>query len=436
MAAAKRTRGPGLQTALQAPRAIAVSAIIGDSDRDVAREHVEELALLADTDGMVVVATVLQARDRADPGTLIGRGKVDEIREMAAQQKADWLVFDQELTPTQQKNLEKLTKVKVMDRTGLILDIFAMRARSKEAKTQVELAQLEYMLPRLTGLWTHFSRQKGGIGMRGGEGESQLEIDRRIVKARIAALKRELGQIAKQHDVRKQGHGGFYRVALVGYTNAGKSSLLNALTRAGVLAENRLFATLDATTRRWSLAQGREVLLTDTVGFIRKLPHQLVASFRSTLAEAAEADLLLHVVDLSHPSWPAQLEETRRVLSEIGAGDIPEVVVFNKVDCPTAQDVRADALAQEPGAVVVSAKTGQGLADLRIVVEAQVAGPPREETFALPVANGDAVALVYQRFRVVGHDQVDGKIELRVQGSPADLAKLASLLERLSSLES
>ncbi len=411
-----------------------VGVVLGGGDRDLATEHLEELALLADTDGMEVVGSLMQARSRAEPATLLGRGKVAELAELAQKERVQWLLFDEELTPTQQKNLEKQAKVQVMDRTGLILDIFAMRARTKEAKTQVELAQLEYMLPRLTGLWTHFSRQKGGIGLRGGEGESQLEIDRRIVKTRIAALKRELAQISKQHDIRKQSHGGFFRVALVGYTNAGKSSLLNSLTRAGVLAENRLFATLDATTRLWALSEGRQALLTDTVGFIRKLPHQLVASFRSTLSEAAEADLLLHVVDLSHPAWPEQIDETRRVLTEIGAGDVPEIVVFNKVDRAEAQAALEGALADEPGALAVSAATGINLQALREVVEAQIAGPPREELLALDAARPEAVSLIYRRARVVSHEQVDGVVHMKVQGSPGELASLVATLRELGAL--
>ncbi|MBM3269651.1 MAG: GTPase HflX [Candidatus Sericytochromatia bacterium] len=419
------------QTAPKPPRALCVGAALRGASRESAQEHLEELALLAETDGMVVVGTVIQARQRPDPATLLGKGKIEEIAAMAAEKQADWLLFDEELTPTQQKNIEKQTKVQVMDRTGLILDIFALRARTREAKTQVELAQHEYMLPRLTGLWTHFSKQKGGVGIRSGEGESQLEIDRRIVKARISQLKRDLARIGRQHAVRKRGHDDYFRVALVGYTNAGKSSLLNALTRSAVLAENRLFATLDATTRRWALSHGREVLLTDTVGFIRKLPHQLVASFRSTLAEAAEADLLLHVVDLSHNAWREQVEETRRVLAEIGADEVPEIVVFNKIDRIHAAGRLEDAQADESGALAISALSGQGLRELREVVEAQISGPPREEVFTIPAWCGEGVALVYRRARVVAQHQEDGMIALNVQGSPGELASLAAALRNL-----
>lgn len=428
-------RQDGYSTAVRKPRALAVGVILGNTSRAQAEEHIQELALLADTDGMEVVGTVMQVRGRPDPATFVGRGKVEELAALASEKSVDWLLFDEELTPTQQKNIEKQTKVQVMDRTGLILDIFAMRARSREAKTQVELAQHEYMLPRLTGLWTHFSKQKGGTRTRGGEGESQLEIDRRIVKQRIAQLKRELARLGRQHEVRKKSHDEFFRVALVGYTNAGKSSLLNALTRAGVLAENRLFATLDATTRRWALSPGREVLITDTVGFIRKLPHQLVASFRSTLSEAAEADLLLHVVDLSHPAWAEQIEETRRVLAEIGAEEVPEIVVFNKIDRPEAQARLEEALADETGALAVSARTGEGLRHLREVVEAQISGPPREEVFTLPAEFGEGVALVYRTARVVSQLQENGVVRLGVQGSPGELAALAAQLRKLGAPE-
>jgi GTP-binding protein HflX len=421
----------GHETAVKKPRALVVGVVFRGTSREAAEEHLEELALLADTDGMEVVGSVMQSRSKPEPATLLGSGKIEEIALRAADERVDWLLFDEELTPTQQKNIEKQTKIQVMDRTGLILDIFAMRARSKEAKTQVQLAQHEYMLPRLTGLWTHFSKQKGGVGIRSGEGESQLEIDKRIVKARIAALKRELSRIGKQHDVRKKGHDDFFRVALVGYTNAGKSSLLNALTRSAVLAEDRLFATLDATTRRWSLSHGREVLLTDTVGFIRKLPHQLVASFRSTLAEAGEADLLLHVVDLSHPAWASQVEETRRVLAEIGADEVPEIVVFNKIDRHVAAQTLDAAIADEPGAIAISALKGVGMPELRSVVEAQISGPPREETFRLPAELGEGVALVYRRARVVSQNHDNGMVELVVQGPPGELASLAAALRDL-----
>ncbi len=431
----RQVRQDGYSTAQEKPRALAVGVVLGGLSRPEAEEHIEELSLLAETDGMEVVGSVMQARSRPDPATFVGSGKIKELTELAIEKKVDWLLFDEELTPTQQKNIEKQTKVQVMDRTGLILDIFAMRARSREAKTQVELAQHEYMLPRLTGLWTHFSRQKGGTFTRGGEGESQLEIDRRIVKQRISQLKRELARIGRQHKVRKKGQDDYFRIALVGYTNAGKSSLLNALTRAGVLAENRLFATLDATTRRWSVSQGREVLLTDTVGFIRKLPHQLVASFRSTLGEAAEADVLLHVVDLSHPAWAEQVAETRRVLTEIGADEVPEIVVFNKIDRPEAKEKLEDALADESGALAISAVTGDGLRDLREVVEAQISGPPREEVFMLPAELGEGVALIYRRARVVAQAQDNGIIELNVQGSPGELAALAAALRKLGAPE-
>ncbi|MEB3205324.1 MAG: GTPase HflX [Candidatus Sericytochromatia bacterium] len=419
------TRKEFFETVEVRPRAILIGVQTRGQERPEVEEHLDEMAQLATTDGMDVVGRVIQSRARPDPATFLGSGKVEEVMVLAEEQKADWLLFDDELTPGQQRNLEKQAKVKVMDRTGLILDIFAMRARTREARTQVELAQHEYMLPRLTGLWTHFTRQKGGTRTRGGEGESQLEIDRRIVKARIAALKRELGRIGRQAETRLRGHDGFFRVALVGYTNAGKSSLLNALTRAGVLAEDKLFATLDATTRRWSLATGRDALLTDTVGFIRKLPHQLVASFRSTLAEAAEADLLLHIVDLSHPAWAEHMAETRSVLTEIGAGDRPEIVVFNKVDRPEAQSRLEQAREDEPGCVPVSAASGEGLKDLRAVVEAQVAGPPREGVVHLPAGDRARLSEIYRRVRVVKvEDGPDGGLQVTVHGPPGELVAL------------
>jgi len=329
----------------------------------------ESLTLTA---GAEVVDRILQRRDAIDPGTFLSRGKIDTLRAMSEENRVDLVVFDDELSPAQVRNLEKRLETKILDRNELILAIFADRARTREARLQVELAQLEYLLPRLTRMWGHLSRQQGGIGTRG-PGETQLEVDRRRVREKIAFLKRKLEGVEKERRVQRARRTRVHRTALVGYTNAGKSTLLNALTGADVLAENKLFATLDATTRRYRFPEGGVTLFTDTVGFIRKLPHHLVASFRSTLEEVVEADLLLHVVDASSPHAERQIEAVLRVLEEIEAASVPTITVLNKVDA-APEDRVTGLIARHSGAIPVSAELRQGLDALRAAVEAHVTG--------------------------------------------------------------
>ena len=307
------------------------------TSRSAVDDTLDELALLADTAGAEVIDRAIQERPRFDPAHFVGRGKVDEIKERVEELKIDVVIFDDDLSPAQTRNLEMLIDRKIIDRSRLILDIFSSRAQTREAQTQVELAQLTYMLPRLTRQWTHLSRQAGGGGASGGigtrgPGETQLEVDRRATRSRITALERALDKIVKQRDVGRQGRSGLFSAALVGYTNAGKSTLLRALSGADVFIEDRLFATLDSTTRRVHLGYNRDILLTDTVGFIRKLPHHLIASFRSTLEEAVSADLLLHVVDGGYAHCDEQIETVFEVLTELGIQDRPTLMVFNKLD--------------------------------------------------------------------------------------------------------
>jgi len=344
-------------------RAVAVALVLDGRERATVLEHLDELIQLADTAGADVVDQVLQGRDRPDTASWLGKGKAEHLKAVADELGADLILADDDLTPAQARNLEKLVGRPVVDRSALILDIFARRARTREARTQVELAQLKYLLPRLTRAWSHLERQRGGIGGRG-PGETQLETDRRLVRTRIRQLEEELERIQRQRETRRKGRVDQFKVALVGYTNVGKSTLLNRLTGAEVLVEDRLFATLDATVRRLELPDSTEVLLTDTVGFIRKLPHHLVASFRSTLAEAAEADLLLHVVDLSHPQWESQLQSVREVLHELGAAETPVVHVFNKVDRVEDPSLLQRAAASFEPAVLVSATQGLRLEHL------------------------------------------------------------------------
>ena len=301
------------------------------------RDSLDELAQLATTAGGDVVGEGLQKLERPVAGTFIGPGKAEEFAVRCREEKIDTVIFDDELSPAQSRNLERLFDCKVLDRTQLILDIFAQRARTREGKLQVELAQLEHLLPRLTRFWTHLSRQKGGIGMRGGEGESQLEADRRKVQERIDRLKLELDVVQRQRTTQRQGRqrNQWPLGSIVGYTNAGKSTLFNALTGAAVLEEDKLFATLDPTTRRLRLPTNQNVLLSDTVGFIRKLPHRLVEAFKATLEEVVNADLLVHVVDISHPQANDQIQAVNQVLGELGAGEKPVLMVFNKIDLCT-----------------------------------------------------------------------------------------------------
>lgn len=325
-------------------------------------DSLEELAELATTAGAKVVGSGTQKLDSPVAGTYIGKGKAGEFSTWCRTNEVDTVIFDDELSPAQSRTLEKIFECKILDRTQLILDIFAQRARTREGKLQVELAQLEHLLPRLTRYWTHLSRQKGGIGMRGGEGETQLEADRRKVQERIDRIREELELVQRQRTTQRLGRqrSNWPLASIVGYTNAGKSTLLNRLTGAEVLAENRLFATLDPTTRRLKLPTNQNILLSDTVGFIRKLPHNLVEAFKATLEEVVQADLLVHVVDVSHPQCDDQIQSVNSVLAEIGAEGKSTLMVFNKIDKADPETVNRLLSVHHP-AVPISARTGQGI---------------------------------------------------------------------------
>ena len=334
--------------------AIAVALILPDLTRSVAEEHLSELEKLIETAGGAVVDRVFAKRPRPDPATYVGSGKAEQLKSLAANSGAKLIVFDDDLSPAQARNLEKITEVKVIDRSGLILDIFAGRARSREARTQVELAQLEYMLPRLTRAWTHLERQAGGIGTRG-VGETQLELDRRIIRNRIARLKEDLTKIERIRETQRKSRNAAYTVALVGYTNAGKSTLFNRLTSGSAEAADKLFATLDAKSAKAVFEMPRETVVIDTVGFIRKLPHHLVASFRSTMEEAVAADLVLHVIDSSHPQFEDQRAVGEDVLRDLGVQLDRVIEVYNKADRTDAFELR------RKNAASVSALTGRNI---------------------------------------------------------------------------
>ena len=321
---------------LQRERCILIGIINKNQDEEKSKEYLEELRFLADTAGADTMQIFTQKLSRPDTRTFLGSGKMEDIKGYVDAENIDLVVFDDELTPSQLKNIEVLLEVKVMDRTNLILDIFAARAQTSYARTQVELAQYQYLLPRLTRMWTHLERQKGGIGMRG-PGETQIETDRRIIQQKISLLKKKLQKIDVQMITQRSNRGRLCRVALVGYTNVGKSTLLNLLCKTDVLAENKLFATLDTTVRKINI-DNLPLLLTDTVGFIRKLPTQLVESFKSTLDEVREADVLLHVVDISHPSFMDHITSVNTILQEIQSQDKPTIMVFNKIDAFTHEE--------------------------------------------------------------------------------------------------
>ncbi len=376
-----------------------------------AEVSLRELAALAETAGSQVLDGVLQRRENPDPATFLGSGKAEELRGIVAASGADTVVCDGELSPSQRRGLEDVVKVKVIDRTALILDIFAQHAKSKEGKAQVELAQYEYLLPRLRGWGESMSRQAGGrvaggagIGSRG-PGETKIELDRRRIRQRMAKLRREIKEMRTARETRRDSRrrNATPAVAIAGYTNAGKSSLLNRLTDAGVLVENALFATLDPTVRRALTPDGREYTLADTVGFVRQLPHQLVEAFRSTLEEVGEADVLLHVVDGSHPDPEGQIAAVREVLGDIDTRDLPEIVVVNKADTADPE-VLDRILRREPGSVAVSARTGQGIEELRLRVAELLPRPDVVVEVLVPFSRGDLVNRVHTEGEVLSEE--------------------------------
>ncbi|MBW3660871.1 MAG: GTPase HflX [Gemmatimonadetes bacterium] len=386
----------------------------------------EELRALAVSAGAVVVGEVVQRRDTIDKTFFIGRGKAEELGREVKAKDAEMVLFDNDLSPAQGKNLEDVVGVRVLDRSELILDIFAERARTREAKLQVELAQLQYLLPRLKRMWTHLSRIRGGIGLRG-PGETQLEVDRRVIRDKIITLKEKLARIEKRRELQREGRGDVWNAALVGYTNVGKSTIMNRLAGERLKAEDRLFATLDATTRRIDLSTGEAVVLTDTVGFIRHLPHHLVASFRATLEEVFHADLLLHVVDVSDPQHAEQMRVVEGVLEELDVVEAPRILVFNKFDLVAPAEragLRARLLADHPDAVVASAVEGRGLVALEEALTAFVRSNEVEVHLSLPLAASRTLARLYEVGDVLERRYTDESIEVDFRARPEVVERL------------
>jgi GTPase len=388
----------------------------GSPDARHITEHLEELTRLVDTAGAEVVGRISQHIASPNPATLIGEGKVEEVASEVAASDASLVIFDEELSPVQGANLERELKVRVMDRAEVILDIFSTRARSHEAKLQVELAQLEYLLPRLTRMWTHLSRIRGGIGLRG-PGETQLETDRRSIRQKIQGLKAKLKDVEKHRENLRAGRDPMLSVALVGYTNAGKSSILRGLSgQHEIVVEDRLFATLDTLTREVDLGEGQRARVTDTVGFIRKLPHHLVASFRATLEEVRGADVLLHVVDASHPDWEGQMRVVDRVLAELDLADLPLIPVFNKMDAvtdPGSFTPRVRAL--HPTGIPATSMRTDGLAPLKTALrDLERVGRPTVRV-RVPLADGARVAALYRDGEVLSRSQTETDYEFVVR---------------------
>ncbi|WIE55510.1 MULTISPECIES: GTPase HflX [unclassified Curtobacterium] len=403
---------------------VVLIGVYAQGDAQDAENSIRELAALAETAGAVVLDGLLQRRPHPDPSTYLGRGKAEELAMVVKATGADTVIADTELAPSQRRALEDVVKVKVIDRTAVILDIFSQHAKSREGKAQVELAQLEYLLPRLRGWGESMSRQAGGqVGSAGagmgsrGPGETKIELDRRRIHTRMARLRRQIAGFAPAREAKRaeRHRNEVPSVAIAGYTNAGKSSLLNRLTSAGVLVQNQLFATLDATVRRTETGGGRPFTFVDTVGFVRNLPHQLVEAFRSTLEEVGEADVVLHVVDGSHPDPGAQLSTVRDVIADVGARDVPEVVAFNKADLVDA-DQRLVLRGLVPDAVFVSARTGEGIPELLAAIEARLPEPDVELTIVVPYDRGDLVSRLHDEGAVERTEYVvDGtRLDVRV----------------------
>lgn len=412
-------------------RAILIALAAGDITKEQVEEHLDELELLTDTAGAITVFKVMQDRLRPDPAFYIGKGKAEEIAQLVELNDIQLIIFDDDLNPTQVRNLEKLFERKVLDRSGLILDIFASHAKTRESKTQIELAQLQYMLPRLTRAWTHLSKQFGGIGTKG-PGETQIETDRRIIRTRISKLKENLKKIESQHATKTAGRKEFLTATLVGYTNAGKSTLMNRLTDAEVLAEDKLFATLDSTTRALKLSKGKTILLSDTVGFIRKLPHHLVASFKSTLNVVREADIIIHVIDITHEFFEDHVRVVEETLTELNSQKKIQLMIFNKVDALADKSKIEFVKNNFPKSILVSAERGINISALKnsllnIYEEYFV-----EKEIEIPHSASKFISRLYEIADVTSIKYLDDRTQIKYRASTINHNLIKKYLDELN----
>ena len=414
---------------LNQEKALMVGVIHGEVDEATAFEHLEELELLAVTAGAEVVGQITQRLNKLNPKFLVGKGKADQIVGQAKELDAQLIIFDNDLSPAQAKNFMNLTdNLKVIDRSAIILDIFRQHAKSREAKTQVELAHLEYLLPRLTRQWTHLERQMGGIGTRAGMGETQIEIDRRLIRTRISKLKKELIKIDQERIIQSRGRQKFFRVALVGYTNAGKSTLMNALSDADVYVQDQLFATLDTTIRQVDINDSHQILLSDTVGFVRKLPHDLVASFRSTLKEVVDADLLLLVLDASSPQVLDHYNTIKNVLEEIAAGDKRNLIVLNKIDLVEDMQVLNQLKQSFPDAVMISALDKLRLDELLKSIQSIMDESFQTVEVDIPFTDGKTISEIQDDMDVLHREYYNEGVRMTIKGPSRKIQKILSQL--------
>ncbi len=417
-----------IETKQPAPeKAILVALRTRNITIETVEEHLTELEMLAETAGAASIMKVVQVREKIDSAFYIGKGKAEELLQLVEQNEVNLIIFDDDLSPVQVRNLEKLLNKKIVDRSGLILDIFASRAKTKEAKTQVELAQLQYMLPRLTRAWTHLSKQYGGIGTKG-PGETQIETDRRIIRTRISHLKEKLVKIESQRQTQSAGRSEFTRVSLVGYTNAGKSTLFNRLTNSGVLAENKLFATLDSTTRAYDVSKTSKILISDTVGFIRKLPAHLVASFKTTLNEVRDSDIILHLIDASNPYYEEHIRVVDETLKELGAEKKQIIKIFNKVDLITDKSFIDFILGKYENTVFVSAERGMGITQLLKEIETVIGNSYVKESIELNINESEIVSKIHSLAKVLSTKYDDEVIKIQYRASKENAEKIKRII--------
>lgn len=416
---------------IEIPKIEKESAVIVSLNKDriskeIVNEHITELEELASTAGAEVLHNIIQNNRPINNATYIGKGKVEELRLLVEDENINLIIFDDDLSPVQLRNLEKIINRKIIDRSGLILDIFATRAKTKEAKTQVELAQLQYMLPRLTRAWTHLSKQYGGIGTKG-PGETQIETDRRIIRNRISLLKEKLTKIEKQRNTQSQGRKNFLRIALVGYTNAGKSTLFNLLTKSDVFAEDKLFATLDSTTRQLTI-KNETVLLSDTVGFIRKLPPNLIASFKSTLSEVKDADIIFHVIDFSHPYYEDHIKVVEKTLRDLGCDKKLQIKIFNKIDAVTDLQKIDYVRNTYKNCFIISAQRGINVSSLIENLEKIISDSFIEETIQLPIKNAKTAAQIHNLAEVISTKYDDNFVHITYRSKKENSEKIKKIL--------